>query len=238
MYDFSRFDPLITEGESLFINRPHPVPVKLWTKALQMQRQKTGEPSDGVILRFRIPEPETYPEFLETGDPAALNSAFGNAYSNFYDALDELVMNVPDGAAKESIESMGRQLDKLKKQYDMRARGNPEDAWRKAVEAFIDGMIPAIYTGIIAADDNTYDLILNMANAFLQQNGIFTKELKTGEKLDAAYCDFAEDSSATTKDPQLSDVIVKIRQYPYLTVYRGEEHLIKCGQAVAWRYDG
>ena len=242
LHDFSKLDALIAEGEGFFTSLPRPVPMKLWTKRLQAQEQKDGNTQDTLIAQFLIPEPETLPLFLQSDDKAALNQVFQSALQELQEYLYNLEEDLDDDNTCESIESMCRQMDRLKRQYDTHTRGNLEGAvtssWLKAMGAFIEGIIPAVYNGLSAAEDNVYELILREVNNFLRQNGIFTKEIQVGEKLDTNDCEFVEDSSAVTKDPRQSDVIVKIRQYPYLTVCSGERILIKSGKAVAWRYDG
>jgi len=97
----------------------------------------------------------------------------------------------------------------------------------------IQVLIVALYERIKNNAGEIYKLAVNQINKFFVENGVYTKEINLGEKIDPEFVEPTIDSvDNVTDDFNKLDTIDEIRRYPYLFT---DETMILDGSAKIWR---
>ena len=79
-----------------------------------------------------------------------------------------------------------------------------------------------------------YEIVLSEINAFFQGIGIYTYDLHLNEKINFDYCVYSDDGTdKDTEDSSLDDVIIDIKQLPYLL---SDTIVISPGKVSTWRF--
>lgn len=105
---------------------------------------------------------------------------------------------------------------------------------RKTIGNLIEETLSAIYRGMKMTPNTAYDICLEQINLFLQSIGVYTYELYAGDKINFDYCSYSDDGTdEDTDDASLDDVIIEIKQLPYLL---SDTNLISSAKVSTWRF--
>ena len=94
-------------------------------------------------------------------------------------------------------------------------------------------LIDALYERLKNGNSNIYKEVLKKLNKFLQDNGVYTLNIKAGDLMDPECMEATFDSAKNiTEDESKYDTISEIRRYPY---YFEDEVKIIDGKVKVWR---
>ena len=94
-------------------------------------------------------------------------------------------------------------------------------------------LFDALYERINNGAGPIYEMVVREINSFLAQNGIYTRKIFVGEKIEPEFMEPTMDSAENyTEDFNKFDTIDEIRRYPYLFTDGAK---IIDGQAKIWR---
>lgn len=168
------------------------------------------------------------------------------------DNMDKLLDNNVDldDESKKSLESYASVINKCSDVYNIQKKRRSgkfselstvdeiKDELRNLFGEIIANYIivvlfDALYERINNSAGSIYELVVKEINEFLSENGVYTKKVSVGEKIDPEFMEPTPDSSENyTEDFNKFDTINEVRRYPYLFT---DGSKIIDGQAKIWR---
>lgn len=185
-------------------------------------------------------------------DVSRILSEFENSLVKLADNLYALEDNNQglDDDSKTSLKSYGRAVDKavdvfgnqrkrrMARIKELSSVGELQEELRQFLSEIIANyvvtvLVDALYSRIKNHSGEIYELALVQVNRFLSENGVVTKEISVGEKLNTDYVEPTPDSADNVTDEFVKfDTIEEIRRYPYF--FQDGTKLLD-GTAKIWR---
>lgn len=178
---------------------------------------------------------------------------FEEGLNDLIKSIDSLIDNnidKLDSDSEKSLESYTKVIEKCIIVYD-RQRNIREEKFKQLSNAneiqegikqlfseiianyIITVLLDALYERINNNSGIVFELTLKEINKFLSSNGVYTKDVLVGDKIESEYMEPTIDSAENfTKDFNKFDTIDEIRRYPYMFT---DESKIIDGQVRIWR---
>lgn len=160
---------------------------------------------------------------------------FEERLNELLDGLDHLLDNNSDmdDETRNSLESYADAIEKCGNVYGTQKRKRAakfkelstvnelreelQQLFSEMIARYIVVLFDALYERIHNGAGPVYALVVKEINTFLAANGVYTRMVSAGEKLDPEYMEPTPDSSENiTEDFSKFDVIDEIRRYPYV----------------------
>ena len=197
-----------------------------------------GETTSGAIDIFYI-EKSKEPIYMECkmfDDVEKVLDLFDARLNELLDDLDALYDNNSDldEECKENLDNYTRVIDKCIKVYGKQCRARKvnfanlsevselqEELQQLFTEIISNYIIKVLFDALYERINNNggqiYQLVVREINEFLSENGVYTKQVLVGDKIDSDYLEATADSiDNVTDDYQKFDTIEEIRRYPYV----------------------
>ncbi|EJF07581.1 hypothetical protein ThvES_00002930 [Thiovulum sp. ES] len=169
--------------------------------------------------------------------------SFAEKFDDFLDRVEKQLSE----SEIESLEIIGKTIDnRTRKLISAVKKFKIDENWNlqklsdeyliaidKNFSSFISEVVRVLESGI--DEKPFYQQVLQIFNSFLKNIGIFTLELKAGEKLDDKKYDFIqpeECDKCNTTDRNLAHVIKNVISFPYMVA---ENRAIADGKVNMWR---
>lgn len=208
----------------------------------------------GVIDVFYI-EKDKDPIYVDCkmfDDVVRIQELFEERLNDLLDNLDALYDNNSDldENSKENIDSYSKAIDKCVKVYKKQCKRREkefsemtevaelqEGLQKLFTEIISDYIIKVLFDALYERINNNggqaYQMVVVELNRFLAENGVYTKQVFVGEKIDADFMEATPDSAENvTDDFNKFEVIEEIRRYPYMF---GDDMKIIDGCVRIWR---
>ena len=202
------------------------------------------------FFRFSTYEKPYYEKLNSPGDLDELLDNIDELTGYMGNSLDELLEqyeNKVEDVTFEAMDMISRLIQKFRKPLKNRGKKiNFEDITkvsemhdkfyeflRKIVkENLIDRVIPQIYEGMKHGNIEIYSLVLKPINNFLSELGIYTFDIREGQKMNYELCMPMESDKNGTIDYTLEEVVKEVVQLPYVFT---ENSLVSEGKNILWR---
>lgn len=213
-----------------------------------------GEVNDGSVKIFYINKTEepVYAVCNGYADVKGILGLFEDRLNGLLDSMDELIDNNADldDESKKSLDSYASAIEKCLNVYNTQKkrrmaklkeistvselREELQQLFSEIIANYIIAVLfDALYERINNGAGPIYEVVVREINSFLSSNGVYTKKVSVGEKIDPEFMEPTPDSSENyTDDFNKFDTIDEIRRYPYLFA---DGSKIIDGQARIWR---
>lgn len=229
--------------------------IELWPVSESDNFKKDDEGSR-LIEKFRVRDVKerSFDKFSSTDDIEReinnVKDATSDLANKIGDIIDDNESELPESIT-EALNIIYNQAERFSKSYKSRSEKlitslNNDDIELtthcdsfieliiKTVGDFVDETISAIYRGMKMSHNAIYEIILCEVNTFLQRVGIYTYDLHINEKINYDYCTDSNDGTdKDTEDCNLDDVIIDIKQLPYLLA---DTIVVSKGKVSTWRF--
>jgi len=224
-------EELVSEGRSLLAAMN--IVVNEWR--IENNNSQTSK-SENAILEFFIPKAtEPISESIVGSNSDVVVKKLWRESDNLQNTAYDIMDNNEKSMASDLLQTMDticKVVDKfnrrLKRKTLKHCHHTEFNSVRELADSFgstirdvvkkilIDGLIPALYQGLKHTNSHIYVLTLRAVNQFLSNIGIYTLEVKQGEKVDYNTCQISEDSCENIAPHyDLVERIEEVRQYPY-----------------------
>ena len=186
------------------------------------------------------------------GDVDKILGIFEDRLNDLLGNMDELLdRNVDlDDESKKSLESYASAIDKCFAVYSKQQKRRSvkikelstvdeikEELQQLFTEIIANYIIAVLFDALYERINNgagqVYEMVVKEINNFLALNGVYTRKICIGEKIEPEYMEPTQDSSENyTDDFNKFDTIDEIRRYPYLFA---DDTKIIDGQVRIWR---
>lgn len=177
---------------------------------------------------------------------------FDDRLNDLLDSMDNLLDNNVDldEESKKSLDSYASAIEKCLNVYSTQKkrraakfkelstvaelREELQQLFSEIIEKYIIVVLfDALYERINNGAGPIYEMVVGEINSFLAKNGIYTRKISIGEKIEPEFMEPTMDSAENyTEDFSKFDTIDEIRRYPYLFT---DGVKIIDGQAKIWR---
>lgn len=177
---------------------------------------------------------------------------FDYRLNDLLDRMDNLLDNNADldEESKKSLDSYASAIEKCLNVYNTQEKRRAakfkelstvadlrEELQRLFSEIIANYIIVVLFDALYERINNgagpIYEMVVREINSFLAQNGIYTRKIFVGEKIEPEFMEPTMDSAENyTEDFNKFDTIDEIRRYPYLFTDGAK---IIDGQAKIWR---
>lgn len=229
--------------------------VELWSVNSSANSSENDE-NNRIIDAFRIRDvKERIIENISTPDDidkkiTNIKDRANDLVNKIGDIADDNASELPENIT-EALDIIYNQVERFLKSYKARSEkliaslGNDDitltahcdsfvELIRKTVGILIEETISAIYRGMQMSPNPIYEIVLSEINTFFQGIGIYTYDLHLNEKINFDYCVYSDDGTdKDTEDSKLDDVIIEIKQLPYLL---SDTIVISLGKVSTWRF--
>lgn len=249
-YDHQETKSLLA-GVKDFFRRKLKVIVPEW---INPKETETKEAVTGAITAFYI-EKSAEPVYVACNgydDIRDILSLFEERLNNLLDSMDDLLDKNTDldDESKSSLESYAGAIEKCLNVYNTQKKRravkfkefSTVNEIREEIQQLFGEIIAnyiivvlfdALYERISNNSGLVYEMVVKEVNDFLAANGIYTKAVSIGDRIEPEYMEPTADSAENfTDDFNKFDTIDEIRRYPYMFA---DGVKIIDGQARIWR---
>ncbi len=221
---------------------------------ISAKKNENKEAADGAITSFYIDktvEP-IYANCNGYDDVRDILSCFEDRLNDLLDSMDDLLdKNTElDDESKRSLESYAGAIEKCLNVYNTQKkrratkfkelstvdeiRDELQQLFGEIIANYIIAVLfDALYERINNNSGPIYEMVVKEVNNFLVVNGVYTKSISVGDRIEPEYMEPTTDSAENfTDDFNKFDTIDEIRRYPYLFA---DGVKIIDGQARIWR---
>lgn len=248
-YDHQETKNLLAEVRDFFRSKLKVI-VPEW---ITTKRNETEE-AVGAITSFYI-EKAAEPIYAACNgydDVRDILSCFEDRLNDLIDHMDDLFDNNTDldDESKSSLESYAGAIEKCLNVYNTQKkrraakfkevstvneiRDELQQLFGEIIANYIIAVLfDALYERVTNHSGPIYEMVIKEVNSFLAANGVYTKSVAVGDRMEPEYMEPTADSSENfTDDFNKFDTIDEIRRYPYLFA---DGVKIIDGQARIWR---
>ena len=249
-YDHQETKCLLAEVRSFFQSRLRMI-VPEWITPKETEKEDKAVGTVGVFFIEKAESP-IYASCNGYDDLEGILDLFEDRLNDLLDSMDDLLDNNGDldEESKKSVESYASAIEKCLNVYNTQKRRRSakfkelttvddiRDELRLLFGEIIANYIiavlfDALYERINNHAGPIYEMVVQEVNHFLASNGVYTKRVSVGEKIEPEYMEPTADSSENyTEDYSKFEMIEEIRRYPYLFA---DGTKIMDGQARIWR---
>lgn len=205
---------------------------------ISTKKNETKEAVVGAITSFYI-EKTAEPIYAACNgydDIRDILNCFGDRLNDLIDSMDDLLDKNTDldDESKSSLESYAGTIEKCLNVYNTQKkrraakfkelstvneiRDELQQLFREIIANYIISVLfDALYERINNNSGPIYEMVIKEVNNFLATNGVYTKLVAIGDRIEPEYMEPTTDSSENfTDDFNKFDTIDEIRRYPYL----------------------
>lgn len=222
---------------------------------ISTKKNETREAVAGAITSFYI-EKKTDPIYAACNgydDVSDILSCFEHGLNDLLDSMDDLLDKNTDldDESRSSLESYAVAIEKCLNVYNTQKnrraakfkelstvneiRDELRQLFGEIIANYIISVLfDALYERINNNSGPIYEMVIKEVNNFLAANGVYTKSVGIGDKIELEYMEATTDSTENfTHDFNKCDTIDEMRRYPYLF---SDGVKIIDGQARIWRW--
>lgn len=249
-YNHQETKSLLVEVRDFFQNKLKVI-VPEWVSVKENKAEESGERAINCFFIEKENEP-IYASCNGYDDVKEILCLFEDRLNDLLDSMDDLLDKNTDldEESENSLESYASAIEKSLNVYNTQRkrramkfkelstvdeiRDELQELFREIIANYIIAVLfDALYERINNNSGPIYKMVVKEVNLFLASNGVYTKKVSSGDKIEPEYMEPTVDSSENfTDDFNKFDTIDEIRRYPYLFA---DGVKILDGQARIWR---
>jgi len=224
---------------------------RVYIEKVDIQEKEINKKIDNSIYLISFKNNALVDKLSSVEDIKSIKNSYLEIYENFihkYIDYFKRVENQLDDKNKHSLTIIYKTLQNRNKKFKSTLnKFEIEDNWKISdiKERLFDEVIAPFLKDILSnllisisngmKENTLYRDILNLLNRYLEEIGVYTKEIKEGEECDYDLLEPEECDNCETDDKSKKDIIKEVISYPYLSKFENNEYIVMSGKIYVWK---